>query len=246
MLAAASASRSMTTSMAAGMMERSSMSDALEPPQEKVRPGAVRVPRWPIVLALIAAAIAYAALPQRLRLGPPYALALAEIVLIVPLLTAHSRGYDRAAHYLGRAALAILTLALVSSTVFLVDRVPGSKTTGTDLLRDGALIWAVNIVVFGIWYWEVDAGGPGRRRPGVYRPQDFAFPQFQLDPQERDDRWIPDFFDYLFLAFNTSTAFSPTDTMVLSRKAKALMMCQSLISLVIIGVLISRAINTIQ
>jgi len=222
------------------------MSDALEPPQEKVRPGAVRVPRWPIVLALIAAAIAYAALPQRLRLGPPYALALAEIVLIVPLLTAHSRGYDRAAHYLGRAALAILTLALVSSTVFLVDRVPGSKTTGTDLLRDGALIWAVNIVVFGIWYWEVDAGGPGRRRPGVYRPQDFAFPQFQLDPQERDDRWIPDFFDYLFLAFNTSTAFSPTDTMVLSRKAKALMMCQSLISLVIIGVLISRAINTIQ
>lgn len=222
------------------------MPDTIEPLDGEIHIGPARVPRWPIVLALIAAAIAYAALPQRLRLGPPYALALAEIALIVPLLTAHSRGYDRIAHYLGRAALAILTLALVSSTVFLVDRVPGSKTTGTDLLRDGALIWAVNIVVFGIWYWEIDAGGPGRRRAGIYRPQDFAFPQFQLDPQERDDRWVPGFLDYLFLAFNTSTAFSPTDTMVLSRRAKVLMMCQSLISLVIIGVLISRAINTIQ
>ena len=87
--------------------------------------------------------------------------------------------------------------------------------------------------------------GPGQRRFGSYRSADFVFPQFQQDPEHAGERWMPDFIDYLFLAFNTSTAFSPTDTPVLSRRAKALTMLQSLISLITIGVLAARAINTL-
>jgi hypothetical protein len=222
------------------------MAGAVDPLDGELSMGGVKVPRWPAALAMVLAAVAYAALPQRLRFGPPYLLAVLEMLLIIPLIVSHRRGYHRASHYFGRAALGLLTLALVSSTAFLVARVPGEHYSGADLLRYAAAIWAINVIVFAAWYWETDCGGPRLRRPEMYRPRDFVFPQFQIDPQLREENWTPDFLDYLFLAFNTSTAFSPTDTMVASRPAKALMMCQSLISLVIIGVLVSRAINTIQ
>ena len=202
--------------------------------------------RWPVLFALLAAGGAYAALPQRLRFGPPYLLALLELLLVIPIVVARWRGYHRAAQFIGRAALMLLTLALVSSTIFLISRVPGQRYSGSDLLRYASAIWALNVVVFAVWYWEVDNGGPHFRAPDMYRPGDLVFPQFQIDPQLREERWTPHFVDYLFLAFNTSTAFSPTDTMAISHRIKLLLMCQSLISLVIIGVLISRAINTIQ
>ena len=111
-------------------------------------------------------------------------------------------------------------------------------------LRDAGLIWIVNILIFALWYWEIDGGGPGRRHREGYHSSDFVFPQLTLD-QKDGPPWCPSFVDYLFLAFNTSTAFSPTDTLVLSRRIKLLVMTQSLISLMVLAIIAARAINTL-
>src|SRR5207245_2439240 len=101
-----------------------------------------------------------------------------------------------------------------------------------------------NLLTFALWYWEVDGGGPAHRHATRCGSSDFAFPQRVIGDQQ-DAAWVPEFVDYVFLAFNTSTAFSPTDTMVLARRAKLLMMYQSILSLITIAVLAARAINTI-
>jgi uncharacterized membrane protein len=113
------------------------------------------------------------------------------------------------------------------------------------LLQGAALIWVANVLTFAVWYWEIDGGGPARRHRAAHEPTDFLFPQVAAADPELAKGWSPRFVDYVFLAFNTSTAFSPTDTLVLSRRAKALMMIQSLISLLVIAVLAARAINTL-
>jgi hypothetical protein len=203
------------------------------------------VPRWPAAIALVAISLMYMALPERLRVGPPWLMLAIVGLLVVVLLLFHQLGNVDASHWLGHAATALVTFAVALSAFFLVTRLPSSKVPGEDLLKQAALIWVANILVFGCWYWEIDGGGPRARRLDSYHSQDFVFPQFQQDPSERLHAWMPHFVDYMFLAFNTSTAFSPTDTLVLSQRAKALMMVQGLISLVVIGVLAARAINTI-
>lgn len=112
------------------------------------------------------------------------------------------------------------------------------------LLGDAALIWAMNVITFAVWYWEIDGDGPASRRRDRHASEDFLFPQIARDRDEARD-WSPGFVDYLFLAFNTSTAFSPTDTAILSRRAKVTTMAQSLISLAVVAVLIGRAVNTL-
>jgi uncharacterized membrane protein len=112
------------------------------------------------------------------------------------------------------------------------------------LLRDAALLWVINVVTFAVWYWEIDGGGPAQRHREGHVSEDFLFPQMNLGDKTAHS-WSPGFLDYLFLAFNTSTAFSPTDTAFLSRPAKLLMMVQALLSLVILAVLVSRAINAL-
>jgi hypothetical protein len=104
-------------------------------------------------------------------------------------------------------------------------------------LRDAGLIWLANVVTFVVWYWEIDEGGPGRRRSDAHESEDFQFPQ----DQNGSSGWSPDFADYLFLAFNQSTAFGPTDTSVMSKRAKILSMVQALFSLLIIAVVVARA-----
>jgi hypothetical protein len=112
------------------------------------------------------------------------------------------------------------------------------------LLRDAALLWVINVATFAVWYWEIDDGGPEQRHREEYVSADFLFPQ--MNRGDKTARaWSPGFLDYLFLAFNTSTAFSPTDTAFLSRRAKVLMMVQALASLLILAVLVSRAINAL-
>ena len=118
----------------------------------------------------------------------------------------------------------------------------------TDLLISAAALWITNILVFASWYWRLDAGGPrARELRGVHTDGAFLFPQMTLDLQAKREMgeqcWSPGFVDYLFLAFNTSTAFSPTDVPVLSRWAKILMMLQAAISLATIAILAARAVN---
>ncbi len=137
---------------------------------------------------------------------------------------------------------------MVISVGFLVSAVVHRVGSPAVLLRSAAALWATNIVVFASWYWRLDAGGPYKRlqTPG-HQEGSFFFPQMALpDTMKKSmniDAWEPGFIDYLFLAFNTSTALSPADTGALSRWSKVLMMIQSIISLTVIVILAARAVN---
>jgi hypothetical protein len=201
---------------------------------------------WEPALALIVTGAAYALVSGNLRQGPRWALPALVIALLIPLTIARRRGL----HLLGRRLAFVLVLlamiAVGSSVATLVTELfRGSALPAKNLLRDAALLWLSNIAVFGIWYWELDGGGPAVRLHHGYKPTDLLFPQNQQGG-DLAEGWMPGFFDYLFVAFTASTAFSPTDTLVLSARAKLLMMLQSLSSIVILAVLAARAINTLQ
>lgn len=112
---------------------------------------------------------------------------------------------------------------------------------GHELIIGGILIWLTNVLIFSLWYWEMDRGGPGTRAAGLDEPPDFLFPQ--MTEQRLCPDWRPQFADYLYVSLTNATAVSPTDTMPLSITAKMLMGLQSLISLVTIGLVIARAVN---
>jgi hypothetical protein len=159
----------------------------------------------------------------------------------VPAWLSHRFGLDRYNQIIGYALLGGSSAALLWAVFALVLGILGHQGTPALLLRSAALLWISNVLVFASWYWRLDAGGPLlRARRAAHRQGAFLFPQMTR-PQE--ENWRPGFIDYLFLAFNTSTAFSPTDTAVLSPWAKALMMLQSCISLASIAVLAARAVN---
>ena len=111
-------------------------------------------------------------------------------------------------------------------------------TSGFKFLRTAALLWLFNILVFALWYWDTDGGGPRKRHEANHKATDLMFPQ-----QANGASWAPDFFDYIFVAFTAATAFSPTDTAPLTRLAKTLMMIEGVISLLIVAILISRVAN---
>jgi hypothetical protein len=201
-------------------------------------------PRWEAVIAVLAIGIAYAAMPDTIRLGPRWLMLSLIVLFLIPLNWARYIGNYRLTRIFTFALTGLVTAAIIASAVLLVVRLPSGKTPATNLLRDGALIWGANILVFALWYWELDGGGPHRRHMRRYESTDFLFPQLTIT-DESVREWAPRFLDYLFLAFNTSAAFSPTDVLILSRSAKVLMMVQSLISIVVVAVLVSRAINTL-
>ena len=205
------------------------------------------VPRWPALLALLLLGGIYLLVSDRFTTGPSWLLLLIVGIALLPITMAHRSGNKQLARWLALGVLSIATLVVIISAFLLVSQLAkgGKNLTGVPLLRDAALVWCANILNFSIWYWEVDAGGPAKRRMDHHTSTDFIFPQMTLD-QKIDPPWYPDFFDYLFLAFNTSTAFSPTDTLVLSRSAKLLMMLQAVTSLVVTVVLAARAVNTFQ
>lgn len=192
---------------------------------------------------MLAVGTVYAMVSDVLTLGPRIFLLGFVAVLVVPLMGAHAQGRHDLARGLGVVLTAVVTVAVAASAVLLVYTVLGRGTSASMLLLDAALIWVMNILTFAVWYWEIDGGGPARRY-AAYASEDFLFPQISLGGETHRD-WSPNFVDYLFLAFNTSTAFSPTDTPVLSRRAKVLTMVQALLSLMVITVLVSRAVNAL-
>jgi hypothetical protein len=204
--------------------------------------------RWPAGLALLSIGCLHYVLPKELRVGPDWLVLAAVAGLTVPSLFFHRWGNWRLARDLGFAVNGVVTLALGGSLVLLISRLPGHRDSPGQLLRSAAILWVGNLLVFACWYWRLDAGGPHQRAlRRSHTDGAFLFPQMVLDPELRkemgEDLWTPGFVDYLFLAFNTSTAFSPTDVPVLSRWAKALMMVQASISLVTLALLAARAVN---
>jgi len=201
-------------------------------------------PRWPGFVALLAGALLHAALPSRLSLGPDWLLPAFMVVLLVPILVTHKQRRYALARILTFVAASALTLALVVSLALLIQGLPAHKDKPEELLRSASVLWVTNILVFALWYWKLDAGGPiGRDNAVGPIKSSFLFPQMARQPADTD--WSPEFIDYLFVAFNTSTAFSPTDTAVLDRWAKVMTMLQSIISLSVLVVLAARAINVL-
>lgn len=202
-------------------------------------------PRWPALLALVAVGVLNFALPPTLTLGPRWALLAAVAVLLVPTVMFHRAGNTTLNRVLGLVVSGVVTAALVGSLALLISGLPRKSQTPLDLAKSASCLWVTNVLVFALWYWRLDAGGPHARddRPG-HTEGDFFFPQM-MDGCPGPKSWSPRFVDYLFIAFNNSTAFSPTDTPVLSRWAKVLTMLQSLISLLVVAVLASRAVGLI-
>jgi hypothetical protein len=205
-------------------------------------------PRWPAMLALLAVGGLRLALPESLSIGPDWLLITVVAVLMIPTEWARMRGLLHLCKVLGYVLTSIVTIDMVWSLGLLLAALPGHKQSPQDLLRSAAALWITNILVFASWYWRLDAGGPhAREQRGVHTDGAFLFPQMTLSPQRsrdmQEDSWSPGFVDYLFLAFNTSTAFSPTDSPVLSAWAKVLMMVQALISFATVALLAARAVN---
>ena len=204
------------------------------------------VPRWPAALALLLIGSSFLLISDDLAPGPPW-LPLAAVVVLL-LLLAVAGWLER--HDIGRVialvAVSIMTVAVVVSTLFLVSQLFRDTLPAASMLQGSGLIWAVNIVTFAVWYWELDGGGPRKRRMDEHVTGDLLFPQLQVGDGTTSHGWAPNFLDYLFVAWNASTAFSPTDTLVMTRRVKFLMMIQSLTSLVTIAVLAARAINTLR
>jgi hypothetical protein len=203
-------------------------------------------PRWAAVLTLLIIGGLYWFIPDRLTPGPDWLLLVVIAVLLVPTVISHRVGLAKVNHYLGFAISVIITFAVCFSLITLIMGLPSKKEGPTELLRAAAAIWVSNILVFATWYWRLDAGGPSERDVRKFHTDGaFLFPQMTLPKEFKSIKrgWKPGFVDYLFLAFNTSTAFSPTDVPVLSRWAKMLMMVQSSVSLGTLAILAARAIN---
>jgi len=205
-------------------------------------------PRWPAVMAIVAVGTLYYVIPEQLTVGPGWLLLVVTGCLLLPTMIFHRIGMAMLNEIFAYVSLSVITIALVTSLTLLVMRLPEHKDPPVELLRAAGALWIGNILVFASWYWRLDGGGPNARdRRGVHTDGAFLFPQMMMDQslkrQMGEDCWSPGFIDYLFLAFNTSTAFSPTDVPVLSRWAKVMMIVQSMISLATVALIAARAVN---
>jgi uncharacterized membrane protein len=205
-------------------------------------------PRWPAFVAVVAVGGLYLALPAYLTVGPRWLFPVVVIGLLVPTVISHRAGKHSLNRILGFTVTSAVTLGMIVSVILLIGALPSHRESPTELLISAASLWTTNVLVFALWYWRLDAGGPHGRDSRLGHPDGaFLFPQMTMAPEAkvkaRQHTWSPNFFDYLFIAFNTSTAFSPTDVPVLARWGKLLMMLQSIISLTVLVLLAARAVN---
>lgn len=205
-------------------------------------------PRWLAWVVVLALGGLYTALPSHLIIGPRWAFLIIVVALLIPTIVSHFKQCQRLNRALGFLVTGVVTLGMIASVILLIQGLPEHREKPTELLLSAAALWATNVLVFALWYWRLDAGGPhGRDKRQGHDKGAFLFPQMTLPPDAKvatkPAEWAPNFLDYLFLAFNTSTAFSPTDVPVLTRWAKVLMMLQSLISLTVLVLLAARAVN---
>jgi uncharacterized membrane protein len=216
------------------------------PPGRPYPPPGVGESPWPAQLTVLVAICLQLALPERLTVGPTWLIPALEAALLVGMFVATPNELKHEHKRRRRVALGMTALvsaanvySLGALTHYLLHH---QVSEGRALIGAGLLIWLTNWLIFALWYWELDRGGPGVRAAGHDGPPDLLFPQMSDDRIE-PVQWRPRFIDYLYVSLTNATAFSPTDTMPLSAMAKSVMGLQSLVSLVTIGLIISRAIN---
>jgi uncharacterized membrane protein len=219
------------------------------PPRRPYPPPGRGEPAWPAQLTVAAAIALQLLLPKRLAAGPVWLLPTLEAVLLAGLLVSSPATLDREHKRRRQSALGmtgLVSIANISSLALLThELLHHGASNGRQLIVSGALIWLTNVLIFALWYWETDRGGPGKRGAGRDEPPDFLFPQM-TDDAIHPDGWRPAFIDYLYVSLTNAAAFSPTDTMPLSPMAKSIMGVQSIVSLVTIGLVVSRAVNILQ
>jgi uncharacterized membrane protein len=207
--------------------------------------------RWPATLAVLVAIVLQIVLPNKVTqgLGPRWLIPALEGALLIALtianpatrITEESRDLRR----LSITLIAVISFANVVALAELINALLNHTSAGgRSLVFASVPIWLTNVIVFGLWYWELDRGGPAVRLRPNHRQPDFLFPQMS-NPGSAPG-WVPDFLDYLYTSFTNATAFSPTDTMPLTSWAKLLMMVQSLASLLTVAIVISRAVNILN
>jgi len=203
-------------------------------------------PFWPAQLTVLAAIGLQLLLPARLTVGPTWLLPALEGALLIGMAFASPRELE--GEHAGRRRVALSLTAIVSAgNIFSLYELihfllHHNVSKGHDLIISGMLIWLTNFLIFALWYWELDRGGPGKRAAGHDAAPDFLFPQMTDDRIEPID-WRPQFIDYTYVSLTNATAFSPTDTMPLTPMAKSIMGVQALVSLVTLGLVVSRAVN---
>ena len=208
-------------------------------------------PYWGPQLVVATALLLDLFLPAKLTLGPSWLLPSVEAALLIVLVAASPHPQLR--HSVVRRRVAIGLIGLVSavnlfSLVLLVHYlVQGSKESGRSLIFSGIALWATNVLLFGLWFYELDRGGPVARAKGDEDYADFLFPQMSSEGAKHSPpSWSPRLVDYLYTSFTNATAFSPTDTMPLTAAAKWLMSVQALASLMTIGLVVARAVNILN
>src|SRR5580698_5584036 len=218
-------------------------------------------PRLPAAVAVVVAIVLYAALPSQLLLGPRYVVPGLEMVLFIPLLAANPRRMSRQNRWLRRLTIALLLLIAVSNLVALVllirQLVTGQATAGGQLLGAAGQVWFTNVLVFALAFWELDRGGPitrSRAERPLLPNADFRFPQDEdhdaiTEVARRSSAksgWTPGFMDYVYVSVTNSSAFSPTDTMPLSARAKVLMAVESVSALILSVLVVSFGVGLLK
>jgi len=209
-------------------------------------PPPVAEPFWPAQVTILVAIGLQLLLPERLTVGPTWLIPALEGALLIGMFMATPNQLEHEHRARRRAALG-LTAFVSAANIFSLGALAHfllhhSTPNGEELIVAGVLIWLTNFLIFGLWYWELDRGGPGRRAAGDDGAPDFLFPQMNDDRIEPTG-WRPQFIDYLYVSLTNAAAFSPTDTMPLTPMAKSVMGVQSLVSIVTIGLIVSRAVN---
>ena len=203
--------------------------------------------RWPMATAVLAAVLLQVITPHRGRVPGWWLFPIAEVAVLAVLIIRDPGRIDRRSEFLRRVTfllIGLMTLGVATSTVVLSYDILATVrgVNATALLGRGAAVWLTNVIVFSLWYWEVDRGGPAERAARSGIRASFAFPEDTV-PELVDESWIPEYPDYLYLSFTAATAFSPTDTLPIRRWAKMAMMVESAVSLVVAILVVARAIN---
>jgi hypothetical protein len=206
-------------------------------------------PFWPAQATVLAAIVLDLGLPDKLTIGPRWMLPVFEGVLVVGLVIASPRPNFKHSALRRQVAMSLIGLVSTANLYSLVELVRyllhGGQAGGRTLIIAGVVLWWTNVLLFGLWYWELDRGGPMRRLLVPDALPDFLFPQM-TEKKVAPKGWIPGLIDYLYTSFTNATAFSPTDTMPLTYTAKILMTVQSSAALVTLGLVVARAVNILS
>ncbi len=207
--------------------------------------------RWPMATAVLSVIVLTLLLPHSLIVRPRWGVPVVEGLLLVAVMIGDPGKIDRRSRPVRTLSVTLIVLLVATTlwctSVLIVQLIRGGSAVNAAgaLLAAGGIVWASNIIAFGLLYWELDSGGPAVRAHGLPAHPDFAFPQ-QLNPELAPADWRPRFVDYLYLGFTGATAFSPTDTMPLRPWNKLAMMAQSGISLALLGLVVARAVNVFK